>query len=216
MPIDRGIIDQHLQKLGESTNWWDFRELRDLPAILDTDEQIRAISRGHIASMRWVRRKWLIVVTNRRLLFVRSDRRASWRQHEVSVATITGVRTGMGVRHGRVIVYTTGKRYRLVVPRPDAYRLSEALAGVAKSKAEVGGFGPTRMVRRMVDHVLALPVATLNPAAPAAPVPVPAPADPGMERRLTLLEDQVRELQQQVDFLEKLLQQRQLESIGAP
>lgn len=216
MPLDRGLIDQQLQALGESPSWWNHRELRDLPAVLDPDEQIRAISRGDIASLRWLRPGWLIVATHRRLLFLRSGRRTSWRQLEVAIGTITGVRLGMGVLHGRVIVQTPGRRYRLVVPRADAYKLSAALSSVVKTKPEEG-FGPTRMVRRMVDHVLALPVATLNPDAPVKPATAVAAApDPGMDRRVTLLEEQVQELQQQVEFLEQLLQQRQLESIGAP
>jgi hypothetical protein len=215
MPIDRGIIDQQLQALGESSTWWDQREFRDLPAVLDADEQIRAISRGQITRLRAPRRKWLIVVTNRRLLFLRSGRRTSWRQLEMSTSQITGVRMGMGVLHGRVIVQASGLRYRLLVSRADAYKLSNALASVVKPKLEEGGFGPTRIVRRMVDHVLALPAATLNPNAPAKPAPAPpALIDDATEKRVSLLEEQVHELQQQVDFLEKLLQQRQMETLG--
>jgi len=212
MPIDRGLIDQQLQALGESSAWWDCRELRDLPAVLDMDEQIRAIARGHIARLRAPRKKWLMVVTNRRLLLLRSDRRNSWRQLEVSTRHITGVRMRMGVRHSRVIVDASGVRYRLFVARADAYKLSDALASIARPGLEEPGFGPTRIVRRMVDHVLALPVAALNPNAPVQ-TPRPAPVDDTTEKRLSLLEEQVHELQQQVDFLEKLLHQKQVGAV---
>lgn len=215
MPIDRGLIDQQLQALGESSTWWDQRELRDLPAVLDADEQIRAISHGNIDRLRAPGRKWLIVVTNRRLLFLRSGRRTSWRQLELSTSQITGVRMRMGVLHGRVIVQASGLRYRLLVTRADAYKLSNALASVARPKLEEPGFGPTRIVRRMVDHVLALPVATFNPNAPAKPpAPPPPRIDDAMDKRVSLLEEHIHELQQQVDFLEKLLHQRQMESLG--
>ena len=213
MPLDRGLIDQQLQALGESSNWWDQRELRDLPAVLDPDEQIRAISRGHIARLRAPRRKWLIIATNRRLLFLRSGRRTSWQQLEVSTGQITLVRMRTGVLHGRVLVQAGSLRYRLVVPRADAYKLTAALSSIVKPRQDEPGFGPTRIIRRMVDHVLALPVATFNPDAPVKPAPAPA-IDDVVEKRVSLLEEQVHELQQQVDFLEKLLQQRQLESVG--
>ena len=211
MPIDRGLIDQQLQALGESSAWWDQRELRDLPAVLDADEQIRAITRGQIARLRGPGRKWLIVVTNRRLLLMRSGRRISWRQLEVRTDQIASVRMRMGVLRGRVLVQAGGIRYRLVVSRADAYKVSDALASVVKPKLEEPGFGPTRIVRRMVDHVLALPVATFNPNAPVRPAPKPV-VDDTTEKRLSLLEDQVHELQQQVDFLEKLLHQKQVEA----
>ena len=63
MPLDRGTIEQQLQALGEGARWWDVRELRDLPAVLNADEQILGIARGGIARAGRVRRRWLIVAT---------------------------------------------------------------------------------------------------------------------------------------------------------
>ena len=131
MPIDRGTIDQQLRALGE-TSRWDERELRDLPTVLHSDETILAISRGKIARLRWLRRSWLIVVTNERLLCLRSSGR-SWRQLEVSASQIARVALRIGVFRGRVIVLTTGSTYRLLVPRWDAYKLLTALSGLAQS-----------------------------------------------------------------------------------
>jgi hypothetical protein len=63
------------------------------------------------------------------------------------------------------------------------------------------------MVRRVVDHVLALPAAALNPT-PASPPVIVRPDTSRMERRLESMEEQVRELQDQVQFLEQLLRRR--------
>jgi hypothetical protein len=52
MGMDRGRIDQQLEALGEGSRWWDVRELRDLPAVLDADEEILAIARGKLARVR--------------------------------------------------------------------------------------------------------------------------------------------------------------------
>ncbi|MGH7446291.1 MAG: PH domain-containing protein, partial [Longimicrobiales bacterium] len=109
MPIDRGIIDQQLQALGESSHWWDHRELRDLPAVLDAGEQILALARGKIARVRWLRRSWLIVVTDRRLLCQRSAGRTGWRQLEVSALQFTRVAIRVGVFHGRVLLTAGGQ-----------------------------------------------------------------------------------------------------------
>lgn len=213
MPIDRGIIDQQLQALGESSRWWDQRELRDLPAVLDSDERILAITRGKIARLRWLRRSWLIVVTDRRLLCIRSGPRTSWRQLEVSADQITRVALRVGLFRGRVLVVAGGHTYRLLVPRFDAYRLVTALSGLGTSGSEaVVGFAPTRMVRRVMDHVLALPAAAFNPETPRV-LPVPA-IHSEMEQRLSSMEEEVQELRRQIDFLEQLLRQRQSEAVS--
>lgn len=213
MPIDRGIIDQQLQALNESASWWNHRELRDLPAVLDADERILAIARGKIARVRWLRRSWLIIVSDRRLLCMRSGTRTSWRQLEVSADQITRVSLRVGIFRGRVLVSAGGHTYRLLVPRAMAYRLSTALTGLARTGQDrLPGFGPTRMVRRVIDHVLALPAAAFDPSRPSAPPTVlPAPVDTALvERRCDMLEDQVQELQRQVEFLEQLLRDRRI------
>ena len=213
MSIDRGIIDRQLQDLGESATWWNHRELRDLPAVLDAEERILAIGRGKIARMRWLRRSWLIVVTDRRLLCMRSNSGTSWRQLEVGADQITRVSLRVGVFRGRVLVVAGGHTYRLLVPRPVAYRLSTALTGLARTGHErVSGFGPTRMVRRVIDHVLALPAAAFDPGTPQpAAVAAPVRVDTSqIEQRCDMLEDQVQELQRQVEFLEQLLRERRI------
>jgi hypothetical protein len=215
MPIDRGIIDQQLQALGEGSRWWDHRELRDLPAVLDGDEHILAISRGKLARVRWLRRVWLIVVTNRRLLCLRSAGGTSWRQLEVSAALITRATLRIGPFHGRVVVLAGGHTYRLLVPRADAYKLSTALSSLSHAgKDTQSGFGPTLMIRRVFHHVLALPAAALNPEQPGRSPPV-RPDTTAIDQRLESLEEQVEELQRQVKFLEQLLEQRHLASVTA-
>ena len=217
MPLDRGLIDQQLQALNE-TRWWDERELRDLPAVLDAGEAILAIARGKIARVRVLRRSWLIVVTDRRLLCIRSGSRGSWRQLEVSAAQIERVSLRVGLFRGRVLVAANGETYRLLVPRADAYKLEAALATLASpGRAPVHGFGPGRMVRRVMDHVLSLPAAALDPGGPPTQSTPPAPTrdNAAYDSRLQLLEDEVQELRRQVDFLEQLLRQRHPVSLAA-
>lgn len=217
MPIDRGVIDQQLQALGESASWWNHRELRDLPAVLDADERILAIGRGKIARLRWLRRSWLIIVSDRRLLCMRSGSRTGWRQLEVSADQITRVSLRVGIFRGRVLIAAGGHTYRLLVPRAVAYRLSTALTGLARAGQErLPGFGPTRMVRRVIDHVLALPAAAFDPTTPApATAPVVRIDTSQLDRRFELLEDQVQELQKQVEFLEQLLRDRRIAQVAS-
>lgn len=211
MPLDRGLIDQQLQALRESSQWWDQRELRDLPAVLHADEHIAAISRGKIGRVRWLRRSWLIVVTDQRLLCIRSGG-TTWRQLEIRGGQIVRTALRVGLFRGRVIVQAGALTLKLLVPRDDAYKLVNALAKLGTPPDEAfSGFGPTRVVRRVMDHVLALPAAALEPG----PLPSSTPRQPAtdygaVDRRVQAMEDELQELRRQVDFLEDLLNQRHL------
>lgn len=208
MPIDRGIIDQQLEALGESTLWWNQRELRDLPTIMQPGETILALSRGKIARVRWLRRTWLIVVTNLRLLCVASARHSGWRHLEVKTDQITRVTFRIGLFKGRVFVYAHGHRYRLLVPRMDAYKLHNVLSGFGAHEI-IAGFGPARMMRRVMEHMLALPAAALDPSTPRIAPPKPAPPRATDADHVHALEAEVEELRRQVEFLEELLGQKQ-------
>lgn len=208
MPIDRGIIDQQLHALRESSQWWDVREFRDLPAVLHSDEHIVALSRGKIARMRWLRRTWLIVVTDRRIVCMRSTGGTGWRQLEVPAGQIERAALRVGLFRGRVLVVAGGQTFRLLVPRPDAYKLMSALSTLGNhAKDTFSGFGPTQFVRRVMDHVLALPGAALDPEGPRQ-IQARPPAAILAEQRVQSLEEEVQELRQQVDFLEQLLRER--------
>ncbi len=210
MAIDRGVIDLQLRALGEGSRWWEQREMRDLPAVLHADEHILAIARGKVARLRWLRRSWLIVVTEKRLLCLRSAGRTSWTQFEVNAGQIARTGLRVGPFRGLVLVVAGGRRYRLLVSRGEAHKLLAALSSLPSDARETrSGFGPTLMVRRVIDHVLALPAAALSPLPPGSHQPVPV-VTAITEERMQSLEDEVERLRQQVDFLEQLMRQQHL------
>jgi hypothetical protein len=208
MPLDRGVIDQQLHALQGSAVWWEERELRDLPAVLHPAERILAIARGKIARVRWLRRSWLMVVTDERLVCLRS-RRNGWSQIEVPADRITRLALRVGPFRGRVLVGAGPHTYRLLVPRTDAYKLLSTLSTLGPRPGAVdAGFAPVRAARRLMDHVLALPAAALTPY-PGGPAPAPvAPDMSAVDRRFDALETELRELRQEVEFLEQLLRTR--------
>jgi hypothetical protein len=208
MGMDRGRIDQQLEALGEGSRWWDVRELRDLPAVLDADEEILAIARGKLARVRVLRRPWLMIVTQRRLVCLRSGRGAGWRQVELGASSLTRVNLRVGPFRGRVVITAGDQTLRLLVARADAYRMHASLFSLCNAgRTPDRRFAPTRMVHRFIDHMLALPAAALAPeASKRAPAPVAAFDASIYDSRLDLLEAEVHELRRQVDFLEQLLQ----------
>jgi hypothetical protein len=209
MSLDRGVIDQHLQALGESSQWWEERELRDLPSVLHPDERILAIAQGKIGRSRLASRVWLMVVTQRRLLCLRSGRRSGWKQIEVDVDRIERVALRIGPLRGRVLVATSGQTHRLLVPRASAYRLDGVLRQLVRTNRDTeSGFAPGRLMHRVVDHVLALPAVALAPL-PSRQTPHAAAEAAELRERVSSLEESVQQLREQVAFLEQLLRSRQ-------
>jgi hypothetical protein len=213
MPLDRGAIDQQLQAIGEGSRWWDVRELRDLPLVLRDDERILAIGRGRIARVRWLRRTWLVVATDQRLIFLRSFSSSGWRHLEVNVAHIERLSLRTGPFRGRLLVATSGSVHRVLLERDQAYRMHAALSELgAAGRLAPTGFAAGRMVRRMFDHVMALPAAAFSPNAVPPQIPARTQDTAELEQRVHQLEEQVQEMQEQIEFLEQLLRKRQLES----
>jgi hypothetical protein len=157
----------------------------------------------------------LIVATQRRLLCLRSQGKTSWRQLELKVHEFSRISLRVGPFHGRVVLGAGGHTYRFLVPRAQAYKLHAGLSSLFTPVDPSGSrFAPTRVVHRVIDHVLALPAVALGPVA-QSPAPVPADTT-AIDDRLQSLEREVEELREQVAFLEQLLRERQRESLVDP
>jgi hypothetical protein len=213
MSIDRGVLDQQLQSLGEGSSWWERRELRDLPTVMHEDERVLAISRGKLARPSTVRRPWLFVVTDRRLLCLRSAGTSGWRQIEAFGHQITRTGLRVGPFHARVLVVTGERTWRLRVPRADGAKLLSALSRIGSSQT-IAGSGPTFMIRRVFNHMLDLPAIALDPGT-AKPPALPPPS--AVDDRVESLEQEVERLREHLQFLEQLMQQKhetELERLG--
>jgi hypothetical protein len=207
MAMDRGILDQQLQALGEGPNWWVQREMRDLPAVLRADEEIHAIARGRLGRLRGPRPSWLMIVTNQRLLCLRSSY-TTWRQFEIGAHQINSVTLRIRLFGGRLLIVTSDRTFRFQIHKADGQKLVNALARVASCGQDTLS-GPTHMVRRIVNHMLALPSAALNTYSEPRKTRVNAPVAVEADARVHAMEERIQELQQQVEFLEQLLRQRQ-------
>jgi len=213
MPVDRGVIERQLKALGEGARWWEHRELRDLPSVLHPEERILAISRGRLGSLRPIRRSWLILVTDQRLLCLRSAGGSGWRQVEMDGGQIERTTLRVGPFRMKVLIIGGGEKIRVFLPRDEAYKLSRALSNIATPAREAAatGFGPARMFRRVLDHMLDLPAVAFDPhAVPgSALIPPRAPSAPNADERVHLLEREVEQLREQVHFLEQLVEEKQ-------
>ena len=226
MPLDRGAIEAQLREIGESERWWEHREFRELPNILHADERIQALTSGSLTGARRPRMtpggRWLIVVTNHRLLCVKQERFAR-KQVDFSPAQIARIYQRSRLRTFDITIDTPLRTYRMRIPKVDALRLSGALGSLMAEPGEHDALPP-------VERATALPAPAPLPAeAPRAPrmgvvrrftrrfSPEYVPREPVERLQMTVdrLQHDVERLQQRVTFLEDLLQKQSNESFLA-
>lgn len=221
MPIDRGAIDAQLRDIGEGERWWEQREFRDLPHVLHPDERIQGIAQGKLLGVRRPRlrpaRPWLIVATNLRLICLRQERFAR-KQVEFAAGQITRLDHRSRLRAYQITIQTPERRYRIRIGKEDAFRFLGALAPLM----------PPAGVRRM--HPAVEPLAWIPGITTVANLPGMAgiiskvsmlsPPDYAshdhvqrLEGMIDRLQNDVEQLQQNVAFLEELLQKRGNEAL---
>lgn len=221
MTIDRGAIDAQLRDIGEGDRWWEQREFRDIPHVLHDDERIKGIVNGKLLGRRRPRlrpsKPWLIVVTNRRLLCLRQERFAR-KQVEIPSDEIRDVQQSSGFRSYQVTIRTPARKYRIRIPKDEAFRFSGALSRLVPGS-------PPRRVNPDLEAWSWIPGFSMFAALPGVEGMVSkvsiAPASETVTRRqherledsVDRLQADVERLQQQVAFLEDLLQERAEEKL---
>lgn len=215
MSVDRGTIDEQLRAIREGDHWWEQREFRELAHVLYPDERIHGLIRGKLLGRLprpYLRRKWLIVATSHRILFVRHGPTGR-KLLEISPGMITRVYHSSGLRAYQITIVTTVQKFRIRIPKADAFRFVQALGAVI----------PSESVHRLSPGLEALswvPGITTVASLPGvermlsrattltAPDYVPRTELQRLEDTVERLQNDLERLTEQVAFLEQLLQKR--------
>ena len=211
MPVDRGEIDAQLREIGEGERWWEQREFRALPHILQSGERLRALVTGKLLGPRRPRLlpapRWLVVATDRRLVCIRMERFGR-QQVEVDLDRIVEIRHASRPRSYRVVIQTPHQLLRLRIRREDAFRFIGALSP--------DGTGPALPGTGRAFKRYALPAVVPSLLGAFSRLTGAVGADPATQAQLARvegtverLEAEVERLRQQVDFLESLVQSSQ-------
>jgi hypothetical protein len=221
MPVDRGSMDAQLREIGEGERWWEQPEFRALPGILHEDERILGLSVGKLLGARRPRLRpspaWLFVATSHRLICVKQERFAR-KQVEFAAGQITRITQSSRLRSYQIAIESPARRYRLRIPKADAFRFAAALAPLIPSPQLQRPIPELQSLSWIpgINSVAALPgvariVSTVSLLSP------PDYADrehlERLEATVERLQTEVERLQQQVAFLEDLLQTRASEAL---
>jgi Bacterial PH domain len=224
MPVDRGSIDAQLREIGEGERWWEQREFRDLPYILDLEERLRGITTGRVLFSRTPslsrRGRWLLVVTNQRVLCLKQER-FSRRQVDISFGEIVRLHQRNRLRAHQITIDTLDRGYRLLIAKADAFRfvgaLSTALPQPPKPRLSPE-LEPLSWIPGL-HTVAALPGVAGIVSKVSLLSPPDRPASDRierLERTISLLRDDVDRLQEQVEFLEGILRKKSEEAFAPP
>ena len=205
MPVDRGVIDGQLREIGEGERWWEVREFRDLPYVLRPEERIHALVQGALVGPRRPRlipaSRWLIVLTAERLIFLRMERFGR-QQVDVPLDQITGIRHRSRLRAVQVTLEAQQRRYRVRIPKQDAFRFVGALAPLIPRAGDTRHFGtsahPSLLLSGLFTGLGAVPGPDYATRAELT----------RLENTVERLEGEVERLHQHVEFLESLLHER--------
>jgi len=216
MPVDRGEIDMQLKQIGEGENWWEQREFRDLPHILHAEERIQGVIMGRVLGPRRPTLRpvgsWLIVATTQRLICLRQERFAR-KQVEIAAGQITRVHQSSRLRGFQITIESPQRRLRIRIPKVNAFRFGSALSSLMPDPATVRPQTDLEPLAWLpgITTVAALPgfggivsrIAMLSP-----PDYQSTQNTARLEEVVETLRTDVDRLQQQVAFLEDLLQKR--------
>jgi hypothetical protein len=215
MAVDRGTIEQQLHAIREGDHWWELREFRELAHVLYENERILGLINGKLMG-RMPRprtpRRWLIVATNLRILCI-SFRPFGRKFVEIHPDMITRVYHSSRLHSYQIAVVTTVQKYRIRIPKEDAFRFVQALSILVPREA-VHRLSPGLEALSWVpgiSTVAALPgVERMLSKATVLTAPEPAIRSElqRLEQTVEKLQNDVEQLQEQVAFLESLLQQR--------
>lgn len=224
MPVDRSTIDGQLREIGEGDRWWEQREFRDLPYILNADERIHGVVNGKLFGPPRPRvmpsAHWLIVATSERLVCLKRQR-VGRQQVDIHLSQITRMQHSSRVRGVRIVLDTPHRRYRIRISKHDAFRFIGALTPlVQRALSPTTGEGPAYLLPPGTQTLESVPRLTrlLSRVTGHAPVPdfVPRAEFARVAADVERLENEMERLKQHVEFLENLLQQRAESEFSLP
>lgn len=208
MPLDRGALDAQLREIGAGERWWEHSEFRELPHLLGAEERIAALVSGILLGRRrprlLPRASWLFVATDQRLILLRRMRFGR-KQIDIVPGQIARIQQRSRSRAFHVTIDTPVRQYRIRIAPSDAFRFASALARLAPD-AQVPDAAPALQAAPRLGGLL---------GGGSAPEPAPRETVQRLERALDDLRGDVERLQQQVAFLEDLLEKRGEETLLA-
>lgn len=126
MPVDRKIVQQQLEALGDFYQFFTSKEIRFLPQILAENETIHGLTSGLYEG-----KTWIIVITDMRLLFLDKGMLYGLRQIDMPLSQISSISHKSGLFFGELQVSTaSGAKCIGSIAKKDVLKLCSIISGL--------------------------------------------------------------------------------------
>lgn len=129
MAIEKNIVKEQLQALGDFHQFFTAKEIRYLPQILTENETIQGITSGYYEA-----KTWLIVITNIRLLFLDTGLFFRLRQTDIPLSKINSISYATGLFFGEIEI-ATGSEVKTIssITKKDVLKIVSIISGLIHS-----------------------------------------------------------------------------------
>lgn len=126
MPVDRKIVQQQLDALGDFYKFFTSKEIRYLPEILAENETIHGLTSGMYEG-----KTWIIVITDMRMLFLDKGMLYGLRQIDMPLSQISSISHKSGLFFGELQVSTaSGAKCIGSIAKRDILKLCSIISGL--------------------------------------------------------------------------------------
>jgi hypothetical protein len=126
MAISKEIVDQQLANVGDFDQWFTKKEIKYLPEVMDQDEVIQAITSGLLDG-----NTWLIVATQKSVLFLDKGMVFGLKQLEFPIKNITSISHKTGLIFGQIELTVSGANKKIdQVTKKDVVKFAKVLSNL--------------------------------------------------------------------------------------
>ena len=126
MPVDKRLVDEQLQALGDFHQFFTSKEIRYLHQILVPGETLHGITSGFYEA-----RTWVIVITNMRLVFLDKGMFYGLKQVDMPLSQVDSISHKTGLFFGEIEVATaSGSKTIGKITKRDVVKVASIIAGL--------------------------------------------------------------------------------------
>jgi hypothetical protein len=139
MPVTTEVIDQQLNAIPAFQVWFTRREITALPEIISAGETIKGLSSGLYQGT-----TWLLVLTDRRVLFLDKGMLFGLKQVELPLSQISGLSHKIGLLFGKIDIHTSGGHQEIdQLPKTEVKNLANVLSDLVAAARTPAAQQPT-------------------------------------------------------------------------
>lgn len=132
MPVEKKIVDEQIERLGDFDKWFTKKERNYLHEVINPGETIHAMTSGLLAG-----NTWLVTITNKRVLFLDKGLIYGLKQMEMPISQISAVSHKTGIMFGKLEISTAGGTKEIgQIEKKDVPKIAQIISDLVNNYRE--------------------------------------------------------------------------------